>query len=94
MAPVAFYHNCIFQTFWQFSTWKWAKLALIYLKRHLQHDIHVYHVLGHFCSVMRGIRLFRLRLVSPTEVRLSVLPFAYRLGIVTTTAAPAVNQFF
>ena len=53
LTPGAFYHNCIFQTFWQFSTWKWAKLALIYLKRQLQHDIHQHHVLGHFCSDMR-----------------------------------------
>ena len=27
-----------FWTFWGFSAWKWAKLALIYSKRHLQHD--------------------------------------------------------
>ena len=33
-----FCQNHIFWTFWRFSAWKGAKLALIYSKRHLQHD--------------------------------------------------------
>ena len=34
----AFCQKSIFSTFWRSSAWKWAKLALIYSKRLLQHD--------------------------------------------------------
>ena len=37
LTPGAFAKNVFFWTFWRFSAWKWAKLALIYLGRHLQH---------------------------------------------------------
>ena len=45
-----------FWILWRFSAWKWAKLPLIYSKRHLQHiydsmPFHKYHVLQHFCLV-------------------------------------------
>ena len=38
LTPEAFCPKCIFWTFWRFSGWLLAKLALIQSKGHLQHD--------------------------------------------------------
>ena len=38
LTPGAFCQKCVLWTFWWFSGWISAKLALIWSKRHLQHD--------------------------------------------------------
>ena len=52
----AFCQKNIFSTFWRRSAWKWAKLALIYLKRLLQHYSITFFPLApclwHFCLGM------------------------------------------
>ena len=53
--PGAFRQKTHFWTFWIFSAWKLAKLAPIYLEKHLQHDsMPLFPLAPSFTAVLLG----------------------------------------
>ena len=56
LTPRAFRREHNFKwKFWRFSAWKWAKLVLIYSKRHLQHDrMSFFPIAPHFTTFFLG----------------------------------------
>ena len=73
LTPGAFCQKRIFWTFWRFSGWIWAKLAPMYLKRHLHWQRAFLPLASRFMTFLLGH--VRARLVV-TEATLLVRPIS------------------